>query len=267
MDLTALGNGALGRLLVDQYRRAGGDPGDDSLVFFFAAYRAWVRAKVACLRAAELPAGDPSLDEIHNEVAAMIRLGHRFAWRARGPLVLVICGVSATGKTTLAEAVHELGCWPHLSSDLTRKRLAGLSPTERGRANLYSQERSAETYRELGREATELLHKGEGGVIVDATFHRRYARDAFRSGLGRDGAPVLFVECVAAPQLLAARIHHRAEDVARVSDADERVLERQISEFDSLDEVPARWRGLLNTDRTPAQLAADLERLVDARVW
>jgi uncharacterized protein len=267
MDLTALGEEALGRRLVDQYRRAGGDPGDDSLLFFFAAYRAWVRAKVACLRAAELPSDDPSRDGVLDEVARMIDLGHGFAWRARGPLVLVVCGVSATGKTTLSEALNERSGWPHVSSDRTRKRLAGLGPTERGRGELYSRERSVETYRELGREASERLRSGDSGVIVDATFHRRFERDAFRSALGSVDAPVLFVECAAADATLAARMRRRREDVARVSDADERVLEHQLAESDPLDEVPRRWRAQLDTDRAPAQLAAEIERLIDARVW
>ena len=43
--------------LVEGYRAAGGDPGDDRLLAFFAAYRARVRAKVALIRAAQLPAG------------------------------------------------------------------------------------------------------------------------------------------------------------------------------------------------------------------
>ena len=37
----------LAAALVDGYREAGGDPGDDVLVAFFAAQRALIRAKVA----------------------------------------------------------------------------------------------------------------------------------------------------------------------------------------------------------------------------
>ena len=58
MDLERLGRPECARDLVATYRWAGGDPDGDSLVSFFAAYRAWVRATVACERAAEL-ADDP----------------------------------------------------------------------------------------------------------------------------------------------------------------------------------------------------------------
>ena len=51
MDLARLGAESSAWQLIDAYRRAGGDPGDDPLLSFLASYRAWVRSKVACLRA------------------------------------------------------------------------------------------------------------------------------------------------------------------------------------------------------------------------
>ena len=59
MDLAALGAEDHAWALANAYRQAGGDPGDDATLSFFAAYRAWVRTKVDCLRA-ELSADNPS---------------------------------------------------------------------------------------------------------------------------------------------------------------------------------------------------------------
>jgi hypothetical protein len=262
MDLTRLGAEALALLLIADYRRAGGDPGDDALLFFFASYRAWVRAKVACIRAQELSDGDAELERVRGEAGELMRLGHRFAWRSRGPLVLVLCGVSGTGKTTVAQELAAVSGWEHLSSDVTRKRLSGLEPTERGGAELYSRTRTIETYRELGTSAAARLER-DRGVIVDATFHLLEERDAFRTGLG-DRGPLLFVECRAPEALLLARIRERALQSDRVSDADADVLERQLAEFEPLDEVPRRWRADLQTEAQPADLVADLEAIVDA---
>ena len=89
------------------YRDAGGDPGEDRLIAFYAAYRALVRAKVALLRAAQHPA---SSSEHGRESAAardLLALAERFAWRARLPLVIVICGVPAAGKSHLAQALAD----------------------------------------------------------------------------------------------------------------------------------------------------------------
>ena len=58
MELAEAGRADLATALVDEYRAAGGDDGGDALLGFYAAYRAWVRAKVACLRAGELPGGE-----------------------------------------------------------------------------------------------------------------------------------------------------------------------------------------------------------------
>ena len=262
MDLTRLGAEPLALRLIADYRRAGGDPGDDALLFFFASYRAWVRAKVACIRAQELSGGDPELDRERREAGELMRLGHRFAWRSRGPVVLVVCGVSGTGKTTVADEVAAASGWAHLSSDVTRKRLAGLDPAARGGGDLYSRTRTTETYRELGRMAAERLER-DCGVVVDATFHLREDRDAFRAGLGDRPEPLLFVECRASEHVLLARIRQRAQQPDRVSDADATVAKQQLAEFEPLGEVHGRWRAELRTEAEPAALLAKLEAIAD----
>jgi aminoglycoside phosphotransferase family enzyme/predicted kinase len=262
MDLAALGAEGLAGLLAEEYRRAGGDPGEERLLWFYAAYRAWVRAKVGCVRAGELAPGDPELPRVRGEVNTMMRLGHRFAWRTRGPIVLVLCGVSATGKTSVARTLAELSGWKHLSSDVIRKRRAGLSPTDRGGPEIYTHERTIETYAELGRAAARQVRSGAPGVIVDATFHKREERDAFRSALGESTA-AFFVRCTAPRSVLGARIRARAGERDQVSDADEVVLDRQLAELEPIDEVPCGRRADLLTDDSPGALAARVEGLLD----
>lgn len=261
MDLARLGAGRLGVPLIEAYREAGGVPGSDALVSFFASYRAWVRAKVACVRVHELESGDPERSRQEAEAREFLRLGHLFAWRARGPLVLVICGVAGTGKTTVARKLAELSGWTHVSSDVTRKRLAGLVPTERGDEGLYSPAFTSRTYRELGRAAAEEL-AGVGGAIVDATFHRRSARAAFLDGLGARAAP-LFVECRASTEVLLSRVRERDLDPERTSDADATIVRRQLAELEPLVEVPANTRLDLLTDADPDRLAVAVECFVD----
>jgi uncharacterized protein len=262
MDLARLDAEDLAFALTSDYREAGGDPGDERLVSFFASYRAWVRAKVAFLRARELAEGDSRRDLQEAEARGLLRLGHRFAWRARGPLVLVVCGVAGSGKTTLAGKLAELSGWPHISSDLTRKRLAGVGATERGASELYSPALTARTYEELGRSARASLESGRG-AIVDATFHRRDERAAFVRGLGEAPTPQLFVECQAPPEVLLVRAGRRAAEPERVSDADAAIVERQLAERDPLGDVPPEARAELLTEASPDELAAEVERLID----
>jgi uncharacterized protein len=262
MDLNALGAAAAGRRLIDAYRGAGGDPGGDALLSFFAAYRAWVRAKVACIRAASLPAEDPDRDGCTREAVRLLALGHRFAWSARRPAVLVVCGVSGSGKTTLARAIAEVGDCPYLSSDLTRKRLAGLEPTERGGEALYSREFTMRTYEELGRGARAAFER-DGAAIVDATFHRAAERASFRGGLGEHRGPTLFVRCTAAPEVLRARVRDRERDSRRVSDADPAIVDRQLAESEPLLDVPENARADLYTEEPPQQLVGEVEAFLD----
>ena len=266
MDLIALGGDRVAQTLAGAYRAAGGEPGDDPLLWFFASYRAWVRAKVACLRALELEDGDPERAAKSSEAEERFRLGHRLAWWARRPVVLVICGVAASGKSTLAEAVAEISGFTHLSSDVVRKRLAGLAPDQRAAPELYSPEFTERTYRELGRLAAGELGLA-GSVIVDATFHRRLARDAFREGLGEQLAtPVLFLECRAPQEVLLERVRRRQAEARRTSDADADVVRRQLAEREPLEEVAASDRADLSAERPVEELVLELESAVDARV-
>jgi hypothetical protein len=95
-------------------------PGDDRLIAFYAAYRALVRAKVALLRAARHPASSSDHGRESAAARGLLGLAERFAWQARLPLVIVICGVPAAGKSHLAvghrrdlsPSAPELGCHP-----------------------------------------------------------------------------------------------------------------------------------------------------------
>jgi aminoglycoside phosphotransferase family enzyme/predicted kinase len=268
MDLARLGAEGAALQLIDGYRRAGGEAGDDPLLFFFASYRAWVRAKVAALRALELDEQDAERRTREVEARELLGLGHRFAWRARGPLLLIVCGVAGAGKTTLARRLAELSGWAHIASDVTRKRLAGIAPTERAGGEQYSGEMTTRTYGAMGRAAREELER-RGGAIVDATFHRRSERAAFEDGLAEQSVPRLLVECKAPPEVLLRRARERELERDRVSDAGAAVVQRQLDELEPYAEVPASARMELLTEAPPDELAAEVEAFVDtvASFW
>lgn len=253
MDLARLGSWADAGRLVAGYKAAGGDPGAPPLLAFLAAYRAWVRAKVACL--APAPATPPG---------ELLELGHRFAWRARLPFALFVCGVAASGKSTLASRLAEISGLPHLSADATRKRLAGLEPTERALPEHYTGDFSLRTYRELGADTAEALERF-GGAIVDATGRRRTDRDAFRAGLGGSGAPLLFAHCTADDAVLLERARRRDEaGTEHLSDADLEVVRAQLSTFERLDEAPTGSATMIDTEADPDTQLLAVETFLNA---
>lgn len=264
MDLERLGAGRLGRELLAAYRRAGGDPGDDSLVAFHAASRAWVRAKVACIRA-----GDPARPDARSAALAeadeLFSLGERFAWRSRLPLVIVVCGPPASGKSHLAGALAEAAGLPLVGSDSTRKERLGLDPTERAPREAYSDAVSRDVYGELGRRAAAAVGS-VGGMIVDATFHRASWRAAFRRAMRETEAPIVYVECRAPVQVRARRARLREQHGDSVSDADASVAARLGRDFQPLDEVAPDAHVLLRTDRGAGDLLVELSSTLDLRL-
>jgi len=212
MELHEARRPELAAVLVSAYRAAGGDPGSDALLAFLAAYRAQVRAKVALTRERQLAPGAAASGGELTHAAALLRLGERLQWAARAPLVVVVAGVSASGKTTLVRALAAESGYAHVNSDVLRKRRAGLAPTDRAPAALYGPEANRATYAALGRRAAEAA---EAGVIVDATFRHRSDRDAFREQLDA-ATPLLVVECRVPEEVLVARASARLRCRPRV---------------------------------------------------
>jgi hypothetical protein len=248
---------------VDRYRASGGDPGSDRLLAFLASYRAWVRAKVALIRADELDVDDPARERAVAEASELFALGERFAWRSRRPVLLAICGVAASGKTTLAVELAVRSGLPHISSDVVRKELAGVAAGGRAGSRFYSPEFSDRVYRELGgraREAAEEL----GGAIVDATFHLERARRAFRSEVVDAAVEPLFVECEASAAVLVERARRRAGEQSD-SDADEGIVARQLAAREPLDDIAEAARMELSTEAPLGAQVVAVEAFVDAQ--
>jgi aminoglycoside phosphotransferase family enzyme/predicted kinase len=245
MDLYARNHEDLARVLVEEYTATGGDYGDEALLYFYAAYRAWVRVKVASLRGTELSPG-PEREACRDEARSLALLANQLAWRARRPLVLVVCGLSATGKTLLAGELSARSGLTAVSSDVVRKELAGLALHDRAPESEYSEHASLRTYRTLGARAAAAAARG--GAIVDATFRRAAHRRAFEEGYGEAQPAPLFIQCTAPEAVLAERSRRRELDPSRVSDAGPDIVARQARELEPLDEVPADRHFVLRTD-------------------
>jgi len=261
MDLEALGSPVAARTVLASYRASGGDPGDDSLVAFFASYRALVRSKVALVRASQ--SGDRS--RFIADARARLALAERLAWRARRPRLVVVAGLSASGKTRLASALATRSGLRHLNSDPVRKDLLGVAPAARAGAAAYGESFNRRTYEELGRLARLELERA-GGVLVDATFRRSEDRAAFLAELGGLPAASVVVECRAPLSVRLERVRRRLGDATAVSDADADIVHQQVDDGGLADDVPAGHHIVLRTDRPPAEVLDDLTALLDARL-
>jgi aminoglycoside phosphotransferase family enzyme/predicted kinase len=256
MDLEALGSPFSAATVLESYREAGGDAGDDALVAFFGAYRALVRAKVALVRAGQAEDRERRLADAR----ARLALADRLAWRVRRPGLVLVAGLSATGKTTFADLLAKRSGLRHLSSDAVRKQLLGIAPAARADAAAYGPSFNRRTYEELGR-----LARG-GDAVVDATFRNRDDRAAFLAALGGLPESAVVVECRAPLSVRLERARRRGFDAAALSDADAGVVRRQSDDGGLAEDVPAAQHVVLRTDRPAQDALDDLTALLDARL-
>ena len=218
MDLEYRGHPELAARLVATYAAHSGDAELPALVPLFACHRAYIRGKVDSLksREPEVDAGDRAA--ARDSALRHFALARRYTW-SDAPALVVVGGLSGSGKSTVAAALAERTGFVHVNSDRVRKRLAGLAPTDRGGAELYTSERSAATYAAMYAAAAEALAAGRG-VILDATFQRRAHRDQAAAVGAAAGVAVLFVECRADDAVIRSRLAQRAARDDDPSDAD-----------------------------------------------
>ncbi|MBI4506344.1 MAG: AAA family ATPase [Chloroflexi bacterium] len=222
MDLDHYGRADLAEAFVGAHVQASGDAELRALLPFYACYRAYVRGKVLGLRLGEGDLSPEEAEAVRAEAAAYFDLAWAYAGGLGGPTLVVTMGLPASGKTTLAHALARRLGLVHLSSDVIRKELAGLRPTDRQDvpfgAGIYSAAATQHTYAALRRRAARWLRAGRS-VVLDATFGQRAERAGLRRLAARAGARLVVLHCQADDATLVARLVARPADPHTASDA------------------------------------------------
>jgi aminoglycoside phosphotransferase family enzyme/predicted kinase len=222
MDLDDKGRPDLARHFVAKMAAGLRDPGMLSLMDFYKCYRAYVRGKVESLHSVARAAPDVERQASVERARDYFRLALRYAVSGSRPLVIVVMGRIASGKSSLAVGLAgELG-WEVVSSDRVRKEMAGLPLYERtseaARARHYSNAMTARTYSRLFAEA-EAAARSHRGIVLDATFATRAHREQMRARFDRRGLAWCVIEAHADDRTVQRRLREREARPEEISDA------------------------------------------------
>ncbi len=167
-------------------------------------------------------------------------------------MIVVVMGLSGSGKSFLASILHQDFGFEWLRSDLIRKELAGINPYESAKSGygegIYSQEWTKRVYEEMIKRAKELVCIGKN-VVLDATFLQDWQRELVRKNFPN----AIFLLAHAEEQVVIKRLKERQD----ISDADLEVYLRQKENF-----VPPPYAIGVDTNKTRNELRAVLQEIL-----
>jgi uncharacterized protein len=221
MDLDHAGRADLDWAFVDEYVKRSQDSDLNDVLTFYKCYRAFVRGKVLALRLGQGSLADDERRELTTQSRSYFDLASAQVVTDR-PRLVVMSGLPASGKTTVAqELAHRLGL-VYLSTDITRKRRAGLLPTENAAAafgaGLYRPDVTRTTYAHMRRTAAKWLRRGRS-VVLDGTFGSRGERELVRRLARRGGAEFCLIVTQCEDDVTWHRLEARQREAGNVSDA------------------------------------------------
>ena len=225
MDLDFRGFRAHANRLFARYLIRLGDLSGLSLLPLYLAIRATVRAKISASLALTL---DDRAAARAARTEAATYLDRAIAYLAEWPARLVVVGgLSGTGKTTVARALApDLDSCPgalHLRSDAVRKTLAGVPEETRLTAEHYTGAWHARTFAALHRHARTALEAGRA-VVLDGVYGRPADRAEVETLARAVGVPFQGIWLETDLETRIDRVSDRAKDA---SDADAAVAARQ----------------------------------------
>jgi uncharacterized protein len=231
MECESLRAAWIGERILQRYRESSGDAAPLTLFDFYKAYRACVRAKVRVLQAVH--ASSLEQRKWRDEAAHYLQLADDHGRRFGPPLLLVVYGLSGTGKSTLAERLATTLPLECLATDAIRRNMPGEVSTNgdqvRGR---YDPDRRLAVYEEMFRRAQAALGDGRS-VLLDGTFPSADLRRRAIALAREQGALPVLLHCQCPAHLAVQRIVDRGAEGQVLSEATPAVFEQQQQDFEA----------------------------------
>ena len=235
MDLMDRGRADFACRFLNAYLEAGGGYAGLNVLRFYLVYRALVRAKVHALRAAQDGIAATERTRLLGASRGHAELALRCAHDAH-PAIVLMHGMSGSGKSVIAQALAEQTGAIRLRSDIERKRISGLAPLARSgsapASGIYTTDITLATYNRL-LDLARIAANAGCAVVVDAAFLKRWQRDLFRREARAHGIALVIVDVTAPEAVLRERIAARLAAGGDASEANQAVLTRQLARNDA----------------------------------
>ena len=260
MDLDHYGRADLSRHFVNSYTVKSGDNNLSQLMRFYKSYRAYVRGKVTCFKLDDPCIGDKEKKNALEEASRYFYLSQSYV--KQKPNLIITAGLVGCGKSSFSRSLAGRLGLVVISSDITRKRLAGIPVTEHRfndfEGDIYSQEFSLKTYEAMFREAEQILDQGYS-VILDASFIKSDMRLKAQKLARESGADFLAIECHLDETSTRERLAKRLKEVS-ASDGHWELYARQKNEFEPLVDVPTPNYVIIDSSEP---IAGNITKIID----
>lgn len=225
MECARLDAAWVGDEVMAHYCEQAGDHPRPELGAFYKCYRACVRAKVLTLRAEQLAGQDRT--EAIEAARGYLSLADDYGDGLGSPVLLVVRGLTGTGKSTLARRLADLFEMELLGTDAIRRELFGASESPAAYdADIYRPEHRARVYEEMIRRANALLDE-RLSVVLDGTFLTAASRTDVARLAADAGAALLVVDCHCPDAVARSRIASRLEAGGALSESRPDIHARQ----------------------------------------
>jgi uncharacterized protein len=267
MDLQFRGREDLAARFLNHYLEIGGDYAGLAVLRYYLVHRALIRCKVALLRTQQLrtAARDTTQrDQWAQQARQYLAFAARRA-RTAAPAILIMHGLSGSGKSTFAGLLVERLEAVRLRSDVERKRLHALDPGFRSASplagGLYDPESTRLTYARLAELTRQVVQAGYP-AIVDAAFLEFGQRRPFQALAAELGVPFRIVHVHARESTMRSRVSARACAGSDPSEAGLDVLQHQFAHYVALSGPEMQWTTSVDLDAGMDPVAPEMIRAI-----
>ncbi len=166
--------------------------------------------------------------------------------------IIIIMGLSGTGKSFLSKLISENFGYIWIRSDIIRKRLIGIDPSSKVNTGymqgIYTPEVTRVVYYIMFELAKTCIKKGKC-VVIDATFSEKWQRNLALKYFPK----AIYIQTVAPENVVKKRISSRID----VSDANYAIYLKQKERWTDPD-----YAIKINTNKSASQLLQELKSLI-----